>query len=88
MNIMAEKSNEQNLYLFHTFEKAKFVSTLANKVGRKDVEYGFAKWREAYHYRTNISNKLDKIFNKVMPFCRKRIGFKRWRNNSLLLGRF
>ena len=45
LNKMTETVNAKNMALFHIYEKAKYMTVLANKISRKDLHYGFSKWR-------------------------------------------
>ena len=72
MNKMTETVNEKNMTIFHFYEKAKFLSVLANKVARKDLHYGFSKWRNNYQHKTQTYNKLGKLFYKTIPAYEKR----------------
>ena len=52
LNKMIEKMNSDNLSLFHLYEKMRFLMVTANKVSRKDMHYGFTKWRNNYSHKT------------------------------------
>lgn len=79
---MMETINERNLTMFHDYEKGKYVLVLGNKVSRKDLHYGFNRWRENYQYKTHAYNKLGKLFFKVVPGYEKRTAFGRWKANA------
>ena len=68
--------------LFHIYEKSKFLSVLANKVSRKDLHYGFSKWRQNYDYKTKTYNKLGKLLFKTVPQYEKRAAFGKWKQNA------
>ena len=49
---MIEKTYDKNMAIFHVYEKVKYLSIIANKASRKDLHYGFNKWRENYFKKT------------------------------------
>ena len=51
-------------------------------MSRKDLHYGFCKWRENYDYKTKTYNKLGKVIFKTVPVYEKRTAFKTWKNNT------
>jgi hypothetical protein len=48
LNRMIEKTYDKNMAIFHVYEKGKYLSIIANKASRKDLHYGFNKWRSNY----------------------------------------
>jgi hypothetical protein len=42
---MVETTYDKNMAIFHIYEKGKYLSVISNKVSRKDLHYGFSKWR-------------------------------------------
>lgn len=45
LNKMVETTYDKNMAIFHIYEKGKYLSVISNKVSRKDLHYGFSKWR-------------------------------------------
>lgn len=52
LNRMVEITYDKNLAVFHLYEKGKYLMLLRNKISRKDLHYGFSKWRENYSKKT------------------------------------
>jgi hypothetical protein len=45
LNKMVEVTYDRNLALFHLYEKGKYMKLIFNQNARKDMHYGFNKWR-------------------------------------------
>ena len=84
---MIETTYDKNLAIFHLYEKGKYLTIITNKVSRKDLHYGFNKWRENYHSKTEIQSRLIKLFTKILPNNHKRNAFQIWKNQSAMESR-
>lgn len=82
LNKMMEAVNSKNMALFHIYEKSKYIAVLANKVSRKDLHYGFNRWRQNYQHKTQTYNKLAKMLFKTVPSYEKRAAFGKWKDNA------
>lgn len=55
---MEEKILAKNTEMLHLYEKIKYMTTLSNKLARKDKHYGFSIWREQCRGAKRLSNLL------------------------------
>lgn len=84
MNRMTAITYERNLALFHVYEKGKYLTLIKNKIARKDMHYGFNKWRESYQRMTECRSVISKIVLKTVPFSQKRTAFRKWKNQAAI----
>lgn len=82
LNKMAAITYDRNLALFHVYEKGKYLTLIKNKIARKDLHYGFNKWRENYQSQTECRNVLSKVILKTVPMSQKRTAFRKWKNQA------
>lgn len=84
---MIEVTYDKNLGLFHLYEKGKYLTIIGSKVCRKDLHYGFSKWRQNYRSQYEIQSKLQNIIFKLVPNKAKRLAFQRWKNQAKIESR-